>query len=174
MAQIIITPLVAIERPALPWDTRWQGLEGIGDWALAGADLENPMGLKATASIETAIILSLFTDRRAPENWRPDTQDRRGWWGDAMEPAGLQLDPMGSWLWLLENEVVSARNVALAKAYAEAALEWLTRDGVAARVEVIAEARADNHGINLGVAVYASSGERTYSRMFDFLWRQIA
>lgn len=173
MTAIQITPVDAVERPSLPWDTRWQPEVGRGEWVLAGAVAENPMGLGADRSIETAIVLSLFTDRRAPEGWRPEIQDRRGWWGDGLEPDGLAVDPLGSWLWLLENEKVTPEIVALAKAYAEASLEWMIADGVAARVEVISEARADNHGVNLGVDVFAASGAKVYSRKFDILWQQV-
>ncbi len=171
--KIDILPLESVEAPALPWDTRWQPEIGRGEWALAGVDPANPMGLAANRSIETAIILSLFTDRRAPDGWRPEIQDRRGWWGDGVQPDGETLDPLGSWLWLLENEIVSPQNIALAKNYAEAALAWLVTDNVAARVEVIAEARADNHGINLGIDVFDKTGAKTFSRQFDILWRQV-
>lgn len=173
MADILITPLESIERPALAWDTHWIADRGQGDWSLSGPAPENPMGLTAVTSIATAVILSLFTDRRAPEGWRPDIRDRRGWWGDGVQPDGEALDPLGSWLWLLETEIVSPQTVALAKAYASAALEWMLRDHVAARIDVTSEARSDGHGVNLGVNLFAASGARIYSGKFDVLWRQV-
>lgn len=173
MSLVEITSLDAIERPALAWDTVWQVERGVGEWVLAGPVAGNPMGLAATASIASAIVISLFTDRRAPEGWRPEIQDRRGWWGDAIEAEGEALDPLGSWLWLLENEVVSSNTLALARAYAEAALAWLVSDRVAARVEVVSEIREGSHGINLGVSVFGKTGAAIYAARFDILWQQV-
>lgn len=182
MNDIDIISLDAIERPALSWDTVFDAEKGFGDWVLAGKDATNPGGLMARSSIATAVVLSLFTDRRAPEGWRPEIQDRRGWWGDGIQPEGEPLDPQGSWLWLLENERMSPRVVADAKRYAEMALAWMTegdapgsnRDThVAAKVTVVSEARADNRGINLGIEIFAKSGARIYAQRFDILWQQV-
>ncbi len=55
------------------------------------------------AGLETAVIISLFTDRRAGENDElPATEtDRRGWWGNTLQDAD---DEIGSKLWLLCRE----------------------------------------------------------------------
>ena len=100
------------------------------DWAIKDHDLAPDDGL------ETAIILSLFTDRRAREDDPlPDgSDDRRGWWADAW--AGQ--DPIGSRLWLLEREKDTREVVNRARDYAEEALQWLVEDGIAERIEVMA------------------------------------
>jgi phage gp46-like protein len=103
------------------------------DLAFAGYDLAQDDSLK------TAVIVSLFTDRRAEADDRlpgaPD--DRRGWWGDGfLEVAG---DRIGSRLWLLHREKQLASVVVRAREYAIEALQWLVDDGIAAAVDVTAE-----------------------------------
>ena len=65
------------------------------DFAIEANDLATDDGL------ETAVSLSLFTDRRAEDGdaLPSGDADRRGWWGDDF-PA-VDGDRMGSRLWLL-------------------------------------------------------------------------
>lgn len=89
-------------------------------------------------SLSTAVIISLFTDRRALDSDElpagPNT-DKRGWWGDA-----FQSRPMGSRLWLLTREKQMASVLTRAKTYADEALAWLTDEQHVRRVQVIATA----------------------------------
>lgn len=87
------------------------------------------------AGLETAVIISLFTDLRAGENDElPATEtDRRGWWGNTLQDDD---DHIGSKLWLLRREKQLASVVVRAEEYARTALRWMSRDGVAKRVEV--------------------------------------
>lgn len=96
------------------------------DLALDGYDLATEGGL------HTAVIVSLFTDRRAESDDEiPDgSGDRRGWWAD---PA------LGSRLWLLARAKETPDTLARARAYAIEALQWLIDDGVATAVDVTAE-----------------------------------
>lgn len=120
------------------------------DLALDGALLAEDRGLK------TAIVLSLFSDRRAlVDDPLPfAASGRRGWWGDALPPvAGGEVktgDRIGSRLWLLSREKQTADVVARAREYAAEAVVWLTEDGIAERVDVKAEIVRD--GV-LGIAV---------------------
>lgn len=105
-----------------------------GDIVLAGQDLARDDGL------ESAVLVSLFTDRRAtPEQFRPGDQeaDLRGWWGDFNPPS--PNDKTGSLLWLLRREKQTGETLARARQYAEQALEWMLEDKVARRVTVAVE-----------------------------------
>lgn len=104
-----------------------------GDLQLRDGDLWRDGGL------ETAIVISLFTDRRAsPSDVLPDASpDRRGWWGDGVPE--IEGDEIGSHLWLLAREKELPVVVERAREYAQAALQWLIDDRVAERVEVTAE-----------------------------------
>lgn len=103
------------------------------DIAVVNGDLERDDGL------ETAVVISLFTDRRAAdEEIRPgapgNRSDRRGWWADETLPDG---DKIGSLLWLLEREKITPAVLTRAKQYAEDALAWLISDVVAESVVVV-------------------------------------
>ena len=110
--------------------TRWQPGALRADWYVVAGDLASARDL------ETAVILSLFTDRRADaDDELPDGgDDRRGWWGD-----GLADRPLGSRLWLLARAKVTRETRLRAIEYAQEALAWMVDDGVADRVEVDAE-----------------------------------
>lgn len=101
------------------------------DISLDGYDLERDDGL------DTAVLLSLFCDKRATAEELPaelPAEDLRGWWGDyAPEVEG---DKFGSHLWLLAREKQTTGTLSRAKQYAEASLQWMLDDRVAERVQV--------------------------------------
>lgn len=100
--------------------------------------VQDGLGLAEDDGLETAVILSLFTDRRAlADDAIPDgTNDRRGWWADEFNEA--ENDKVGSRLWLLSREKQLQQVLVRAKQYADEALKWLVDDGVAERVDVVA------------------------------------
>lgn len=107
-----------------------------GDFMRADLAVEGG-AVELTTGLETAVVISLFTDRRArPDDVLPDgvDGDRRGWWADAFNQR-----PIGSRLWLLAREKQLPVVVARAKEYAQEALAWLVEDNVASRVDVAAE-----------------------------------
>jgi phage gp46-like protein len=105
---------------------------GAADFGIEDSDLEGDEGL------ETAVLLSLFTDRRAEEgDVLPDGGvDRRGWWADA-HPA-VADDKFGSRLWLLDCSKETQDVQDRAEEYAREALQWMIDDRVASRVDVLA------------------------------------
>ena len=109
-------------------------------WLEGGAALLIREGaLARDDGLETAVVLSLFTDRLAapgdvPAGAQPGA--RRGWWGDAL--ADVPGDLMGSRLWLLHRAKQEAGVLTAAEGYAREALQWLVEDGVATAVEVTA------------------------------------
>ena len=116
---------------------------------VAGPDCGMEAGdLVAEGSLRTAVILSLFLDRRADDDdvLPNGSNDRRGWWADTVAPmteygigGGLASgDHIGSRLWLLSREKQLAGVLERARHYAEEALTWLVEDGVATAVQVTA------------------------------------
>jgi phage gp46-like protein len=93
-------------------------------------------------TLNTAVILSLFTDRRASEDDAlPRGQtDRRGWVGESFlsDAFDSNVDAWGSALWLLSGKVTSDV-LEQARFAAQEALAWLVRDGLASRIEVTAQ-----------------------------------
>ena len=100
------------------------------DWSISAPSLQGEKGL------ETAIIISLFTDRRANEDdVIPDgSANRRGWWADVFPD--IENDNIGSRLWLLFREKDMQLVVNRAHDYVVEALQWLIDDGIAKRVDV--------------------------------------
>jgi len=108
----------------------WDAANSRGDFALAGA------GLQTGKALEAAVLVSLFTDRRAgPDDVLTDgSDDRRGWWGDSFADR-----PIGSRMWLLTRAKATTETLRRARDYIREALQWLLDDGVAARVDVTTE-----------------------------------
>lgn len=94
------------------------------------------LGLSEDDGLDTAVVISLFTDRRAePGDVIPDgTDDVRGTWLDSFPVQ--EGDLMGSRLWLLDREKQLPEVMAKAKEYCEEALQWMVDDGVARSVTV--------------------------------------
>lgn len=117
----------------LGWDTGL--MEGDFSFDSVAQDLDPDAGL------ETAVLISLFTDRRAnDDDVLPDfnNPDRRGWWGDLGSPEA-EGDQIGSRLWLLNREKTLESVLVKAKKYAEESLNWMVEDGVVKSVEVESE-----------------------------------
>ena len=107
---------------------QWNNRLGAGDICVVGADLQ------AEDSLETAIIISLFTDARVREDELPAGHTwRRGWWGDVVDD---EPDATGSKLWTLRRSKATAEVLVRARAFCREALRWLIRDGVAVAVHV--------------------------------------
>lgn len=137
-----------------------------------GADFAlDALGLEQDDGLETAVILSLFTDARArDDDALPHGQsDRRGWWADAY-PA-VAGDRFGSRLWLLRASKQLQESLTTAKQYAEEALAWMVEDGVAQRVEVDTFiARDEVMGMN--ISIYRPDGSVAKFR-HESLWNQV-
>ena len=116
--------------------------------------------------LETAVILSLFTDRRAQDGdaLPGGYGDRRGWWGDALTPDA----PLGSRLWLLGREKTLAETAARARTYAQEGLAWLRRAGIAAKVNVTAQAVPAESRVEVSVEV-----ERPDGAHVEYRWRNL-
>ena len=136
---------------------------GTADLVIENDDIASEKGLS------TAVILSLFTDRRAePDDFLPgDDDDRRGWWADELlAPDG---DPIGSRLWLLDRSVELAEVALRAEEYAREALAWMLPDRVAGRIDVSVETA--NNELALVVTI-ERPGEDPVSFRFARVWDQ--
>ena len=110
---------------ALKHFTSEGGSQSWFDVLLKDGDLVTDEGL------ESAIVLSLFIDRKAEADDVTDDDDKRGWWADGIDGDD---DLIGSRLWLLERSKTESSIPSSAELYAEEALEWMLEDGVAKSV----------------------------------------
>jgi len=113
----------------ISWDTNLME----GDFGFEGNDLEHDNGL------ETAVLISLFSDRRANDDDElPDpSRGKRGWWGDLV--SGIENDLIGSKLWLLERNKTTEETLVKAKQYILESLRWMIEDGITRKIEVEVE-----------------------------------
>jgi len=149
--------------------TVWSDEFQIGDFALIDGALD------ATADLETAVYLSLFTWARAKDDdaLPGDATDRKGWWGDLDGEALHGTKVIGSRLWLLARALKTEATRQSAIAYAREALLWLVNDGVAARITVDAEWQGDDR-LALIVAIYDRAGALIYDRRFAWAWTDLS
>ena len=125
------------------------------------------LGLASDEPLVRAVIISLFTWRRAlPDDPLPGDQ-RMGWWGDSFSP--VVGDRIGSRLWLLSREKLTAQTIERAREYSSEALAWLVEDGVASRVEVEAE-RQGLSTIALACRIYRAAGGAPVDLRFSNVW----
>jgi len=138
-----------------------------GDFDVLRGDLATDSG------ITTAVILSLFTERRAAEDDPlpdPDNLDRRGWWGDLINPY-VEGDQIGSKMWLLEREKTIDSVLIRAKQYLDEALTWLIDDGVCTKIDTYLERQGDPGQDQLAyiVTIYKND-EREINLNFNLQW----
>jgi phage gp46-like protein len=139
----------------------WNAALGRGDWSVVGDDLDT------SDTLQTAVLLSLFTDKRAPDSLQIYSTDRRGWWGNT-----YGARPLGSLLWTLERAIKSDGPEVLRRAegYCTDALQWLIDDGVAATVSATASWITQT---TLGIYIAITEASGSVTRKFSWVWSTI-
>lgn len=137
--------------------------DNLFDLQIANGDLTGDNGL------ETAVSISLFTDRRvSDEELPPLEKNKKGWWGD-MFPE-VDQDQIGSRLWLLNREKRTQETLRRAEDYAKEALKWLIDDGVASSITTVA-IYDTNKFLQLDVTITRPTGR---SSRYLVLWDEQA
>lgn len=142
------------------------------DWLL------QPSGvLDDTQALATSVIVALGTDRLAllddvlPD---PDSDDRRGWWGDLDAEDIWNGWPIGTRLWLMKRDKITGSSAkqgsTLAKAenFIREALQPFVDKRIASRLEVQVE-RGSLHQINALARLYRGPKIAVELR-FENLW----
>jgi phage gp46-like protein len=135
-----------------------------------GADFAlDALGLIEDDGLQTAMIISLFTDRRANDDdvLPGDASDKRGWWADAFPI--VPDDKIGSRLWLLNREKQLQSVLNRTQEYAREALQWMLDDGIAGSVLCTAQiVRQGLLGLSIAITPPAANTPNHYR--FDILW----
>lgn len=127
------------------------------DIPLDGGDLATDDGL------ESAVLLSLFTDRLAqPDDRLPDgSSNRRGYWTDGYYPF-----QHGSRLWLIRREKMTPELLHRAREYAEESLQWLIDEDVVDSVTVeVSAPRRDMLGLRV---IVPRDGVSSFDRLYEY------
>jgi phage gp46-like protein len=114
---------------------------------------------------DTAILVSLLTDARAPADIVKQPENRRGWMGNIESP--VENRELGGLLWLIDQRRLTQETLNDARDYATKALNWFVTDGLAKAVEVTGEI-VPRSGIALTIIITTLDG-RTQSHYVP-LW----
>ncbi len=134
-----------------------------GDWSMSGGDLASG------SDLQTASLVSMFTDARVDEHVPPapaGPPDRRGCWTDTY--TGWRI---GSRLWTRQRLVKNQQTLTLITGDVKDCLNWLIAEGVVSRVDISAS------WINrtmIGVSITAHmplADPQTFQ--FQWVWNQI-
>lgn len=111
--------------------------------------------LQVGHDLQTAILVSLFTDARAPITDVPSSEaDLRGWWS-----ANL-----GSLLWLLSRAKATPANLEKGMDYIRRALNWLLIKEIADKIDVSGAI------LNLETFTFDIKITRSLSAKYQYLW----
>ncbi|MGN6589303.1 MAG: phage GP46 family protein [Sphingomicrobium sp.] len=144
----------------------WDEANSRGDWTMNGSVL-------ATGNdIETAILISVFSDRMAQpgdassDGKFPDgTDDPRGWWAD-------DEVPIGSRMWLLRRAKQTTETLQRAYDYLAESLQWMVDDGVVARFDISTQ-WVRKGMLGAVIAAYSPSGALLFKGRYAWAWAGI-
>ena len=136
----------------------YDSIKGCSDIYVEGFDLKRDSGF------ETAVYISLFTDKRAFESdlLPANNADRRGWWANR---------ELGSRLWLLEREFIRSEISTRAKEYCQEALQWMITDGIASKIEIDCQLLSGEPSLLISIKIYQkTSGPQAFRYYFN--WKE--
>lgn len=119
--------------------------------------------IETDAFLDTALLMSLFCEKRASEREVRQPERRRGWIGNESTP-GFEI---GSKIWLYEQAKITKSTLNGIKTAAENGLNWLLDEGILPEFEV-STSLDSNANIVLQISLF-----RTTSRVdnkFYTLW----
>lgn len=143
----------------------WAPATTDADLVLIDSDIASDRGL------ETAVLLSLFTDRRSENDDRPPSgqaTDRRGWWADQF--LAVEGDRYGSRLWLLDRSKRTNETALRAKEYVTEALAWMLEDRVVSGIDVTTETTTNALLIAVGLQ---RPGRDPVTFRFQHVWDHV-
>lgn len=125
-------------------------------WGKYGGDIATALDdLKSDDGLETAVIISLFTDARH--------EGERGFWASSVIG-----EEWGSKLWTLAREKSTPDIPSRAKEYCREALKWMIEDNIASSVEIEAEYLSrEMLGIKISIK---RPNDKTENFAFNLLW----
>jgi phage gp46-like protein len=149
--------------------------ETVADWLLLKTGL-----IDERDELANLVKVALMTDRlSAPHEIRPDpdSDDRRGWWGDMDAENIWNGWPIGTKNWLLTRAKISDKyswegdTVVRAENYTREAVAPLVERKMASHVEVVARRTAID---KIDVRVIVSRGpDRDVELLFQDMWNQL-
>lgn len=117
---------------------------------------EDMADFETTDGLESAIVVSLFSDRRAYRDEVGDPMKRRGWIGDLV--SGVPGDLHGSGIWLYEQSRLTQEVVTGIRQEAEQALEWMIQEGLVLSVSAAVASDPVKRRLSLVITTTSPTG----------------
>lgn len=131
------------------------------DLGITGDDLTADNGL------ETAVSISLFTDKRVNDEELPFPEtNKRGWWGDMFPD--IDQDQIGSRIWTLDRSKVTTETLNRMNELCKESLNWMIEDGISGEIAINSEYNESKHMIT---TIEISRPDEETQR-FSVLWDQ--
>lgn len=124
--------------------------DGIYDLVIEDGDF------KKTGGLDSAIFVSLFTDRRANPDEVSDPMKRRGWCGTENTPD--QQGNVGSGIWLYEQRRLTKGVSEGVRMEAFQCLHWMVSDGLAKNIDVKMGSTPKERRLELNISITAADG----------------
>jgi phage gp46-like protein len=131
---------------------------GYFDFSVTNGDFTTTKGL------DSALLMSLFVNKRADSSEVPTVSKQQGWWGNTI--GNYANYEIGSKLWLLDQARHTNTTLNLAKTYTYDGLSWLMTDQLADRI-VVSDNFANN---NLAINVIIYKSQNIISSTAYTLW----
>lgn len=140
---------------------------GTTDAVLVGENFDlqiGPDGDIVTADFfDTAILMSIFCERRAGASEVPESERRRGWIGNESTP-GFEI---GSKLWLYYQARVTRSILSGLESVVRDGLQWMVDDGIMQSFEVAAELRGGRVIVDIPTKRPSSKVEHRYYDLWE-------
>lgn len=109
--------------------------------------------------LSRAVVISLFTWRRADTGDVYDGSNKYGWWGDTYPVE--QEDKIGSKLWQLLRRKLTDDVIAEVEEVSRDSLQWMIDDGICSNVDVSVE-RSEINRVNISVVLTVDGKQTSY------------
>ncbi len=145
----------------------WDPITGTADLAMVGPALDT------SNDLETAVIISLFTDAQADPGDVVYDADPRGWWADtysALEDPALPTlpnDRIGSKIWQIFVRPRNQDTLNWLRDQVTQALAWMLTDSVASAIDVVPQFTSSG-GVGVVITITATGTPTVYS----YAWSQ--
>lgn len=162
--------------PSADWGTFWQS-----DWSLTGGEstwgdwtLDGDTQYESN-DIYTAVLMCLFTDRRAPDDATlpGDSDDRRGYHGDFYDVRTERGETeLGSLLWLYERSYLTGEVIRNMEDAVIDCLRPLEDQGLVAS-SVVRVTRMDGGMVCIEITLYSQTRQKIFDARFTRVWADI-
>lgn len=119
---------------------------------------------KTTEGLETALLTSLFSDRRAYADEVNDPLKRRGWIGDLVSQ--IPGDKFGSGIWFYEQSRLTQTVENGVRSEADLALQWLLSEQLATFVNAETDIERATRTLKINITITSLNGGVS-SRAFE-------